>query len=255
MENDLDRTRVTITAWNVRAGLTPGKFEKLERLGADLMVVSELQPTYQALEGWSVALRTSEGSRVLGVLARPGWVISPVAYDPGLPWLLPLDVCGPSGQRLVLLALWTVAGKGRPSYPRQTQQAIAEWESACEAAGVAPWERTVLAGDFNASLQTTNAVGHRTTLQQLRERGLVSAYHQARGCEHGQEPEGTLRWVGRGSVVSDFHCDFVFASEDLASGLGALVGSFEQWCGPGLSDHVPVTASIGLPLAAQHVRT
>lgn len=222
----------------------------LDSLGADIMVISELQPTFLPPHGWSLALRSEHSPRVLGVLARPGWTLAEVEHDPGLPWLLPLDVRGPGGEHLTLLALWTVAEKGRPHYPQQTHQAIAAWEAARSQAGQPAWERTVLAGDFNASLQSTNAPGHRKTLAQLHERGLVSAYHHAHACEHGQEPVGTLRWVGRGRIVMGFHCDFIFVSLDLADGLHGAAGTFDEWCGPGLSDHVPVTATVRIPATA-----
>lgn len=227
-----------LATWNCRQGLTERKLAALDGLGADVMVVQELQPSFVPTTGWTVLRRDPQAPRALGVLTRPGWSTQVHPADPGLPWLLPVTVHGPDGEELTLLAVWTVAGPGLPTYVRQCQQVISAWDE------VGEWSRTVLAGDLNASMQSDRRPEqHARTVGMLAERGLASAYHSATGTPHGDEDVHTLRWVGRGKVVAWFHCDLVFAPAALLTGR-ASVGAAEQWCCPGMSDHAPVVADL-----------
>lgn len=228
-----------IVTWNCRQGLSKAKEEALLGLRPDIAVVAELRPDYQPPAGWSLSLRRTDWPRVLGVLARPGLRLVTHPQDPALPWLLPLQVNGPGVREFTLLALWTLGGIGRPSYERQVEQAVTAWDAA---AGPV-WQRVVLAGDLNVSMQS-QPVGHRRNLDALAERGMVSSYHRASGCPHGGEAAQTLRWVGRGGVATWFHCDFIFVSSDLLPGLTAAVGAAAAWVAPGMSDHAPVLAAL-----------
>ena len=235
-----------LTTWNCRQGMTDRKLAALRSLHADVMVLQELQPDVVPPGGWQLELRRRDEPRVLGVLSRPGWRLRRLDDDPGLPWLLPVAVTSPDGDEITLLAVWTVKKTGLPGYVAQTQQVIAAWDRVRADGQARNWARTVLAGDLNASVQSDGAGPHLRTLAALADRGLTSAYHRASGAPHGGEPAQTLRWVGPGSVAAWFHCDFVFTSADLAAGLTAAVGAADEWTGPGMSDHCPVTADLHL---------
>jgi len=74
--------------------------------------------------------------------------------------------------------------------------------------------------------------------------GLVSAYHAIRGEAHGAESEPTLYWRDRTKDGPTYHIDYVFLPSHLVGRARIEIGSFETWCGAGLSDHVPVVVDL-----------
>lgn len=234
---------VRLVAWNCRVPLSPAKLATVDDLAADVMVTSEVQSSFQPPAGWSILRRDTTMPRALAVMVRPGWSVALAAEDPALPWLLTCDVRGPGGHALTFLAVWTIAGPGHGSCARQTQRAVRAWAEACALSGRDPWAATVLAGDLNAGT-TTEPGPHDQTLRALDEAGMVSAYFLCGGCLHGEEAHPTLRWAGAGKVVKYFHCDFVFVSSDLNTGLRAYVGAEQDWIGPTKSDHAPIVVDL-----------
>ena len=84
-------------------------------------------------------------------------------------------------------------------------------------------------------------------VETLKGLGLVSAYHTVRGELHGRETIPTLYWMDRTKDGPTYHIDYVFLPDrwvDRVKGLS--VGTFEGWCGSGLSDHVPIIIDIDL---------
>jgi endonuclease/exonuclease/phosphatase (EEP) superfamily protein YafD len=210
-----------------------------ERLGADVLVVPECPsaPAFSRELGVSFAWRGRYAAKGLGVFALAGWQVAPAEERTRLPWVLPLRVLDPGGAEVaLLLAVWTVAMPGAPSYADQVAAAISAWEDEIRDGA------TIVAGDFNCSAQSAKPAGHLRNVARLTDLGAVSAYHRFKAVEHGCEQEMTLRWVGRGGRATGFHCDFVFVSAALAPTISrAEVGRFEDWIETGLSDHSPVT--------------
>jgi exodeoxyribonuclease III len=109
---------------------------------------------------------------------------------------------------------------------------------------------TVVAGDFN-----NNVIWHRpgwrmnhcNAVAALEGLGLVSAYHAARGEAQGCESEPTLYWRDRRKDGPTYHIDYVFLPRLWLDRVREVrVGSFEDWCGARLSDHVPVAVTVDL---------
>jgi exodeoxyribonuclease-3 len=108
---------------------------------------------------------------------------------------------------------------------------------------------TIVAGDFNNHVlwdkpgYTNN---HANAVAALDAFGLVSAYHVDRGVRHGHEGEPTHYWRDRRKDGATYHLDYIFLPDEWTTGLREMtVGSFEDWCGNGLSDHVPLVVDIG----------
>ena len=227
-----------LVAWNCRLGVDR-KRAAFDRLGADVLVVPECPRSTSFLRelGVSSAWRGRYDSKGLGVFALNGWEVAPCEERTRLPWALPLTLHAPDGaDAALLLAVWTVASPGSPSYAAQVRLAVAEWEEEIR-------ERpTIIAGDFNCSAQSADPARHLENVARLEALGAVSAYHHFTGHGHGDEPEPTLRWIGRGGRPFGYHCDFVFVSRALAPLVeGVVVGSVSDWVESGLSDHCPVT--------------
>jgi endonuclease/exonuclease/phosphatase (EEP) superfamily protein YafD len=224
------------------------KRDAVERLGADVLVIPEAArdapPAGDAgvTSVWS-GTRPGKG---LGVYARNGWRVAPAGADDDPPWTLSTRALDPGGvERFTLVAVWTVAGRGRPSYTRQLALLVDRFEDELRAGTV------VLAGDFNASTDDSAAGrAHARNVERLHDLGLESAYHAHTGHAHGREEAMTLRWVGRGRIALEYHCDFVFLPRHLLDGVRAVtVGTMTEWVDSGLSDHAPVTVELAMDQA------
>src|SRR5262245_45664945 len=106
----------------------------------------------------------------------------------------------------------------------------------------------IVAGDFNNNIfwdRPGYLINHAHTVTLLEKYGLVSAYHHARGEAQGAEREPTLYWRDRLKAGPTYHIDYIFLPRAWAADIREMhVGDFEDWCGAGLSDHVPVVVEI-----------
>jgi endonuclease/exonuclease/phosphatase family metal-dependent hydrolase len=105
-----------------------------------------------------------------------------------------------------------------------------------------------VAGDFNNNIfwdKPGYLINHTHTVTLLESYGLVSAYHHARGEAQGAEKEPTLYWRDRLKDGPTYHIDYIFLPRAWSADIREMhVGGFEEWCGAGLSDHVPVVVEI-----------
>ena len=167
-------------------------------------------------------------------------------HDPAHKVFLPLEVRRPVPFNL--LAVWSFNDRG--------QKARTDGRGAFLRAldAYAPFCRErplIVAGDFNNNVQWDRPNGpnnHASIVEALADHGLVSAYHEARGIAFGLEPEATHYWRDRRKDGPRYHIDYVFLPQAWMNRVRKVnVGSFEEWCGNGLSDHVPVVVDIDLP--------
>jgi hypothetical protein len=90
-------------------------------------------------------------------------------------------------------------------------------------------------------------INHSAKVAIVERLGLVSAYHRLRNEPHGQETEPTLYWRDRRKDGPTYHIDYIFLPIPWIAKVRDLrLGTFEDWCGSGLSDHVPIVAEIDL---------
>jgi exodeoxyribonuclease-3 len=81
----------------------------------------------------------------------------------------------------------------------------------------------------------------------LKKLGLVSVYHELRGEPQGGESMPTLYWRDRTKDGPTYHIDYIFLPAQLLTRVRELhVGTYEDWCGVGLSDHVPILVDVDL---------
>ena len=139
----------------------------------------------------------------------------------------------------LLLAVW-MKGIGPDRYVRGLHRAIHE----CRA--LIHRHPTVVLGDFNSNAiwdhQHPAHLSHSALVGTLAGLGLVSAYHQHRAEPHGKESEATFYFYRRRNTP--YHLDYCFIPEGWAQRLaGVEVGRWRDW--RGLSDHVPLTCTVG----------
>jgi len=116
-------------------------------------------------------------------------------------------------------------------------------------------DRVVVAGDLNNNAIWDRPgwrVNHMTKVAILEKMGLRSVYHERTGDPQGEERTPTHYWRDRKKDGPTYHIDYIFLPE---AWLGAVtdfrVGTFEDWCGNGLSDHVPLVVDIDRDAVAE----
>jgi len=166
-------------------------------------------------------------------------------YDPNLRYVAPVHIAGTAACNL--LAVWAQNASAGPIRKHQLgplRRALSKYRSFLSEGPA------VIAGDLNSNTiwdkpgWRTNHMAQVGIMQSL---GLVSAYHELRGEAHGRELIPTLYWRDRTKDGPTYHIDYVFLpSPWIPKVTSFTVGTFEDWCGSGLSDHVPVIVDIAV---------
>jgi exodeoxyribonuclease-3 len=245
---------VRIVAWNCGGGFH-AKAGVLAALAPDIAIVAECAEPAVALAKTtgvrpSGALWAGEpGRKGLAVFAFGSYRIEPGgAADPSITWALPVRVAGP--RRFNLLALWANHGKRLPriAEPGPGLTAIRAFDRFLRDAP------SVVAGDFNNHVRwdrPRKANNHAVAVAELARLGLVSAYHAFHAIEQGAERQPTLYWRDRTEDGATYHIDYAFLPlAAMPHVTDVSLGSFADWVGSRLSDHVPLIVDLGPGFAA-----
>jgi exodeoxyribonuclease-3 len=238
-----------LVAWNCNMALHR-KSAALLALAPDIAVLSECAAPARLAETGALDSLDAPASEVawigrnphkgLAVLARNGYRVRlDDSYRPGLDWIAPVRIDGPAGFNL--LAVWAQNFSGGVTRKHQVgplRRALSRYRPFLA-------ERSCLvAGDFNHNVIWDKPGwrnNHAGAVERLAALGLVSAYHALRGEAAGAEREPTLYWRDRAKHGPTYHIDYVFLPRAWLGRVRAFaVGSFEDWCGAGLSDHAPL---------------
>lgn len=147
----------------------------------------------------------------------------------------------------VLLAVWSHYHRATAFYPlepktAQPQQALVVFE---ELFRDAP---QVMAADFNSNVQWDRPgrlSNWTVTVEKLHDAGLVSAYHLYFDVPFGSELHPTLYWRDRKIDGPRYHIDCCFVPREWQID-GVTIGTFDDWVGSGLSDHVPLIVDVAM---------
>jgi exodeoxyribonuclease-3 len=164
------------------------------------------------------------------------------SYQDDIPFIAPIEITGPSSFNL--LSVWACHSREN-SYRKMRgplMRAIDAYQQLIEGSA------TVVAGDFNDNVRwdkPTKVNRHRTNVDELGRHGLVSAYHLTRTVEQGDELDPTLYWRDRTREGPSYHIDYCFVPRTWTQSIVSVdVGSYDNWVGAGLSDHVPLIVEI-----------
>jgi len=241
-----------LAIWNCGMALHR-KLDALLRLRPDIAVVCECaQPKrLQELSG-----RANIGSdpvwigrnrhKGLAVFAFNGYAARLAEpFYPSLRYIAPVRITGPT--HCNLLAVWAQnasAGIGRKHQLGPLRRALGRYRSFVSEGP------SIVAGDLN-----NNAIWHRpgwrinhlATVSILERHGLVSAYHAVTGEEQGSETVPTIYWRDRKKDGPTYHIDYIFLPAAWIDRIQELtVGTYEDWCGSALSDHVPIVVDVNV---------
>lgn len=166
-------------------------------------------------------------------------------YDQRFDYVAPVRISGPASFNL--LAVWAQnasAGIRRKHQAGPLRRALARYR---EFLGAAP---CFVAGDFNNNPIWDRPgwrINHAHAVAALDRLGLVSAYHALTGEAAGAETQPTHYWRDRRKDGPTYHIDYVFVPRERVEAVREMtVGTFEDWCGNGLSDHVPLVVDVDL---------
>jgi exodeoxyribonuclease-3 len=241
-----------IVAWNCNMALDR-KIDVLLALKPDIAVVSECaEPDrlrFRRKPEWSESDPVWIGrnpNKGLAVFAFNGYAarISEL-YDPRLRYIAPVHISGPVACNL--LAVWAQnasAGITRKRQAGPLRRALAKYRTFMS-------DRPgILAGDLNNNVIWDKPGwrnNHTTTVEILASLGLLSAYHELHREPQGGETVPTLYWRDRKKDGPTYHIDYVFLPDRWIEKVRDLrLGTFEDWCGAGLSDHVPIIVDVGV---------
>jgi endonuclease/exonuclease/phosphatase (EEP) superfamily protein YafD len=239
-----------LVAWNCNMALHR-KCDALLSLDPDVAVISECAEPERLrrlsksdwLDAEPVWIGRSE-TKGLAVLGFNGYRVRlATARPPELRYVAPVRVRGPTDFNL--LAVWAQnasAGVTRKHQHGPLRRALRRYRAFLSDGP------TVIAGDFNSN-SIWDRPGwrnnHSALVERLRAMGLVSAYHAVTGEAQGRETTPTLYWRDRRRDGPTYHIDYIFVPEVWRASLREVsVGGFEDWCGSGLSDHVPVVIDV-----------
>src|SRR5262245_31473444 len=241
-----------IVAWNCCMALHR-KFDALMRLRPDIAIICECaEPERLAAFGAPIAGHGEvvwigdNRNKGLAVFTYNGYrarLAQP--YYPSIRHIAPVHIMGPV--ECHLLAVW--AQNASASINRKHQlgplrRALNKYRNFLT-------ERTsIVAGDFNNNVcwhRPGWRINHANAVASLAKLGLVSAYHARRGERQGGESVPTLYWRDRKQDGPRYHIDYVFLNPEMLAQVSELsLGSYDDWCGSGLSDHVPIVVDLDL---------
>jgi len=235
------------------------KLDALRRLAPDIAVVSECACP-ERLRALAALNDISSDpiwigdnpNKGLAVLAFNGYRLSLAReFHPTLRHLAPVRITGPAACNL--LAVWAQNVSGGNVRKRQAGPLRRGLKKYKRLLSEGP---AIVAGDFNNNViwhKPGYWINHGISVAILESYGLVSAYHARTGERQGEETMPTLYWRDRRKDGPTYHIDYVFLPRawlDRICGFG--VGSFEEWCGSGLSDHVPVMVDVDVDARDPH---
>ncbi len=239
-----------LVAWNCNMALHR-KADALLRLNPDVAVISECaEPDILRLRGdadWIEAEPVWVGqnpNKGLAVFTFNGFAAHlDNAYLRTLRYIAPVHITG--RQKFNLLAVWAQnasAGMTRKRQAGPLRRALTKYKDFMSAENVA------IAGDFNNNViwdKPGRLMNHQAIVAKLGEQGLASAYHETTGEPQGEETVPTHYWRDRRKDGPTYHIDYIFLPRPWCGALRHFsVGSFEEWCGSGLSDHVPIVVDV-----------
>lgn len=236
-----------LVAWNCNMALH-AKVDGLLALRPDIAVVSECAEPARLrqrcrsswIEGEPVWIGRNP-HKGLAVFTFNGYAARlSKQYHPALRYVAPVHVSGPRSCNL--LAVWAPGVGLRKRQLGPTLRAMTRYREFLGA------RAAIVAGDLNSNTIWDKPGwrrNHSTKVRFLEEKfGLVSAWHAVRGERHGEESVPTLYWRDRTKDGPTYHIDYVFLPAPWIARARVEIGTFETWCGPGLSDHAPVIVDL-----------
>jgi exodeoxyribonuclease-3 len=233
-----------LISWNCNMALRR-KADSLLACAPDIAVIQECaRDDVEALGERGTFVWVGENPKKgLGIIARGDYRVRRHRfYRAQIPVIAPVQVEGPL--RFNLLAVWACHHKPH-SYDNglgPLRRALRDYRSFLGA------EAAVVTGDFNNHVRWDKPGrlnNHQLAVDDLARLRLASAYHAFHGAGQGGERHPTLYWRDRREDGPTYHIDYCFIPAAWTERLVEVrIGSFAEWVGARLSDHVPLIIDI-----------
>jgi len=227
---------IRIVTWNCCRGKAEVKLPHLLDFKPDVIAVQECALPANPQRGTQVWYGDNHNQGLLVGVINGLRLRNVIHKDIPEKYFLPARVEGPSGFNL--LAIWAKPGQHSPKYASTVLQGLGAYRRFIKSAP------TVVLGDFNtASFAASRARDwHREIVNLLRDEfGLVSAYHEYHGIDHGYEHHNTF--FDRTKKDKPYHIDYCFIPKSWLPRLKkVIVGDYDHW--RQVSDHTPVVVEL-----------
>ena len=231
-----------LITWNCARGFAK-KAEPIFSNSPDIAVIQECSKKSTespGFDGYVAHWAAGENPNIgVGVFHKVNWNLRRLAEPNELSpkWIVPFEVSGP--ENFVFISVWAceVKGNKRESYVGQIHRALSQHSE---------WFKNgpiVMAGDFNSNAifdKNRRDWNHSSMVDELRKYGMISAYHDLRGEEHGKEKTPTFHLQKK--LDKPFHFDYIFAPNSWRKRMKIEVGGHADWLR--YSDHCPLTLEI-----------
>jgi len=234
---------VRLISWNCAGGFAR-KAHKVASLAPDVAVLAEVRKVDQFALGeeYQAVWFGDEGAKGVLVAARKPWALTcvaeadarhAIAFEASL-----------REHSIGLIAVWSM-----PIGGNYVEAACAGLEAVLPAIG--PFDRHIVAGDFNASVAFDTGRGPDRRFSRITScmsaRDLESLWHTSRKEAFGEETRPT--YFHQWKREQPFHIDYMFACPSLRNQLRDLsIGEYDAWRTDG-SDHMPLIADFDLARA------
>ena len=220
-----------IVTWNCCRGKAAIKLPPMVDLRPDVVCVQEIARPMRREAGSALWCGLNQHQGLL-VLARDPFCLRPVKRKPiRAKHFLPVQIDGPL--QFNLLGTWAKPSERRPHYVTTLLRGIAAYKDFIQSAP------TIFIGDLNTQQFVVNGDPHAQLVEALQQEfGLVSAYHEYFGEQHGGESRHT--YFDRTRHGKPYHIDYCFIPRSWLPKLQTVAVGAAQTSGH-LSDHVPVT--------------
>ena len=224
-----------LVTWNAGRGKFAKKVPLLAVMGADIAVIPEIAKP-ELINEHCIWFGTNPNQGI-AITSSPSYTLTPLPEKLDAPkYVIPIRVDGPIS--FTLFAVWTIQ-KQKMRYIRAVATTIDMYPEIFDQGPV------VMLGDFNSNMiwdkKKPNYLNHSSVVERLADRGIVSAYHHARGEPQGKESEATFYL--HHDVSKPFHIDYCFLPKAWAERISLVeVGTFQKW--EGHSDHRPLLVEI-----------
>ncbi|SIS64018.1 Exonuclease III [Thalassolituus maritimus] len=247
-----------IVTWNCNGGLR-NKLHAIDSLEADLVVVQECEDPAQSTKAYrewagDYIWYGKNKNKGIGIFPRNGNCVRKVtwsgeftieglgSHDRPIFWRtedLELFLPFRLNNRFTLLACWTKGGSKAFGYIGQLWKYLQIHK--CDLSE----PNTIVLGDLNSNSiwdKDDRWWNHSNVVEELRDLGLQSVYHNRRNESQGTETQPTF-YLQRNRAKA-YHIDYAFVSENLLSGCVLTIGDPDIWLS--ISDHMPLVLALSL---------
>ncbi|MEH6490233.1 endonuclease/exonuclease/phosphatase family protein [Hyphomonas oceanitis] len=223
-----------LVSWNCANGFAK-KQDAFQALAPDLAIICEItQKDSELIENADVQWVGNFGAKGMALMGFNGWSLDRLHESADQHVLT--AVASRGEHRLTLVGVWTLPVKS--NYIRPIISALDQVSSLLTG-------DVILAGDFNANPVWKTKPSFEDARTRLLDLGLTSLWHERSGEPHGGESMPTLFW--KWNETNPFHIDYIFATEGLRERCcGMTIGTYQEWVGSKISDHVPLIADFDL---------